>query len=390
MRNALAQYIDPTYQSATGAYRLPGVSNRVQPSIGPVDYSLPMQALNRYAPRVFDAVLAARRRMRPAPGPNPTNFLASLLGLSDDPSGGLSLMEAPARAAAGPLGRVVRGAEEAIPGFKRPTRELASEAGYLYHATNEERAAEIAESNLRTHRAHQFTDQRAWPDGSTERRAYFSPSAGVVADFAPEEGKAVVLRVREAPGVFRRESGTGDVFTTKAIPASVLEILHEDDVWRPLKRTADPFPAARRAYQEAVARQAAKQPRANIPEAMERLESARGVRWGYEPDFPSERHSFAQTAEPNSFPPSTRGAEQRIGAYDAEGKLVGTFSQITEGEGKGAFKITVREDAQRAGWGRKLLDEAERAGLDVVGSIGENSFTHEGRSLLRNWLSSKR
>ena len=44
----------------------------------------------------------------------------------------------------------------------------------------------------------------------------------------------VLLRVKENAGTFKRESGTGDVFTTKPIPAKFIEYLSEDGSWLPI------------------------------------------------------------------------------------------------------------------------------------------------------------
>ena len=98
-----------------------------------------------------------------------------------------------------------------------------SDPGYLYHATNVERANDIAQSRMKLHEPWEFTDQGAWPDGSVKPRAYFSPRAQSVASFAPEEGPSVVLRTPEG-NRFRPESGTGDVVTHKPISARNLEI----------------------------------------------------------------------------------------------------------------------------------------------------------------------
>lgn len=116
-------------------------------------------------------------------------------------------------------------------GFHDPTRDAAppAEAGFAYHATNEERAREIAESGkLDVHRPDYGTEQDAWPDGSTAKRAYFTDNPGVAGSFAPEEGRAVLLRVPSAG--MGRES-TGDRFTTKPVAAGKVEILGRDGKW---------------------------------------------------------------------------------------------------------------------------------------------------------------
>lgn len=113
--------------------------------------------------------------------------------------------------------------------YRSPDRHLTSDDGYVYHATNTERLADIADDGLRTHEPWDFTDQDAWPDGSVEKRSYFSASAGAVWAFAPEEGEAVIIRVAVKDHPFKRES-TGDVYSTKTVPPSKIEVL-TDEGW---------------------------------------------------------------------------------------------------------------------------------------------------------------
>lgn len=120
-----------------------------------------------------------------------------------------------------------------------PTAETPSEPGYVYHATNTERALQIAEDGkLKTFGPSYGTDQPEWPDGSKQKRSYFTRKAGAAWQFAPEEGKPVLLRTRETDA-FKRES-TGDIYTTKAVKASALEVL-TDRGWEPL---AGPLPGS--------------------------------------------------------------------------------------------------------------------------------------------------
>lgn len=117
--------------------------------------------------------------------------------------------------------------------YVAPTKDLKSEPGYVYHASNAERVHDIAASgSLKTFRPNYGTEQDAWPDGKVERRSYWSKNAGIVADFAPEDGHAVVLRVKRTDA-FRDES-TGDVYATKPVKIGDIEILTEDG-WKPLK-----------------------------------------------------------------------------------------------------------------------------------------------------------
>jgi hypothetical protein len=113
-----------------------------------------------------------------------------------------------------------------------PSDKLESEPGYVYHASNQENARDIiAAKKLNVFRPNYGTDQRTWPDGGPERRSYWSEKAGVVWQFAPEQGKPVILRTKRTEA-FQRES-TGDVFTRKAVPADAVEILTADG-WKPL------------------------------------------------------------------------------------------------------------------------------------------------------------
>ena len=107
-----------------------------------------------------------------------------------------------------------------------------SATGYVYHATNEERAGDIAKEGMKRYRPHIFTDQETWPDGSKERRNYFTPTAVNTWQFAPEEGAPVLLRVKSDAHPFKRES-TGDVYSIKDVPASKIEALTEQG-WHPI------------------------------------------------------------------------------------------------------------------------------------------------------------
>lgn len=122
--------------------------------------------------------------------------------------------------------------EPAVP-FKRVTTIEPSAKGYVYHATNEDNAVAIAEGQLEIHKPWEGTDQEAWPDGSIAKRAYFTPTAEHTWQFAPEEGKPVLLRVAREDGAFKRES-TGDIYTTKPVPASKIDYLGSDNAWHPL------------------------------------------------------------------------------------------------------------------------------------------------------------
>jgi hypothetical protein len=111
--------------------------------------------------------------------------------------------------------------------------KVSSAPGYLYHATNEERAHDIAEQGLKTHKPWEHTDQGEWPDGSREKRSYFTSKADHASSFAPEEGKSVLLRVPDSAADFHKES-TGDIYSKKPIKSDKLEILGDDKQWHPI------------------------------------------------------------------------------------------------------------------------------------------------------------
>ena len=126
------------------------------------------------------------------------------------------------------------------------------------------------------------------------------------------------------------------------------------------------------------------------------LDTRPSVKYWMQPEFSAESRKYPQTDTPNSFKVHIKQGKllnkktwksKDIVAYDSDGKIVGVFSVAIEGPETGAFKITVREDAQRQGWGSKLLDEAQRQGIDIKNSIQHNSFSSSGRNLLHSWLS---
>jgi hypothetical protein len=110
-----------------------------------------------------------------------------------------------------------------------PIAGMPSENDFAYHATNLENAYEIANNGIETHSPDYGTEQNTWPDGSTEERSYFVNNAGIAWQFAPEHGKAVLLRIPMNAVIFKHES-TGDVYATKTIPADKIEI-HTKHGW---------------------------------------------------------------------------------------------------------------------------------------------------------------
>ncbi len=128
-----------------------------------------------------------------------------------------------------------------------------------------------------------------------------------------------------------------------------------------------------------------------IKTALKEVESARSVKYWMQPEFPAESNRYEQKGKPDSFVKiyDEKYNGDTILAYNKRGNLVGLFSISKGGKEQGAFKIVVREDSMNKGWGKKLLDEAEKQGIDIVGNIKHNSFSFSGRNLLRSWLEKK-
>jgi hypothetical protein len=116
--------------------------------------------------------------------------------------------------------------------LKKVTKSEPSDEGYVYHATNEDRAYDIASDGLKKHGPSEFTDQYTWPDGTREKRNYFTKTAEHTWQFAPEEGKPVLIRTK--PDIHFKTESTGDVYTKKVIQPEAIEILGEDNNWHPI------------------------------------------------------------------------------------------------------------------------------------------------------------
>lgn len=119
------------------------------------------------------------------------------------------------------------------PQLKEVRGPVESDPAYVYHATNAERAADIANQGIRVNKPSDFTDQRAWPDGSTQRRNYFTPTAHNSWQFAPEDGMPTLLRIMRADHPFKTES-TGDLYSNHAVPPSKIQAL-TDRGWLPIQ-----------------------------------------------------------------------------------------------------------------------------------------------------------
>lgn len=119
--------------------------------------------------------------------------------------------------------------------FKILKNAEESHPDYVYHATTTEGANDIASSGKLTRQKPGYgTDQKVWPDGSTEKRNYFTPTASNSWQFVPEYGQGALLRIKKVDHPFKRES-TGDLYSTKDVPASKIEYQSENGSWQSLK-----------------------------------------------------------------------------------------------------------------------------------------------------------
>jgi hypothetical protein len=76
---------------------------------------------------------------------------------------------------------------------------------------------------LHTHRPEHGTDQEEWPDGSREKRSYWTHEPNIARSFYPEEGKPALLRAKRSAADFKRES-TGDHYLRKPLASHHLEV----------------------------------------------------------------------------------------------------------------------------------------------------------------------
>jgi len=128
--------------------------------------------------------------------------------------------------------------DQAVAAAMRIARQTHAEGGkaqqYVYHATNQERLRDIEDDGrLKTHKPHEFTDQSVWPDGKTEKRAYFAHSPDIAKSFAPEEGKMAMIRVPRTEKIKRE--GTGDYYSREPIHTKEMEYLHDNGDWVPFR-----------------------------------------------------------------------------------------------------------------------------------------------------------
>lgn len=126
--------------------------------------------------------------------------------------------------------------------LKKVDKSEPSDEGYVYHATSQDRAYDIAANGLKKHGPSEFTDQQTWPDGTTEKRNYFTKTAEHTWQFAPEDGKPVLIRTK--PDADFKSESTGDIYTKKIIQPNKIEILGADNKWHPISSLREESKAA--------------------------------------------------------------------------------------------------------------------------------------------------
>jgi hypothetical protein len=113
--------------------------------------------------------------------------------------------------------------------------DIQAHADYLYHATNTYNVHDIADTKkLHTHRPGYGTDQEEWPDGSREKRSYWTHEPNIARSFYPE-GKPALLRAKRSAADFKRES-TGDHYLRKPLASHHLEVYDGEGNWRAVHR----------------------------------------------------------------------------------------------------------------------------------------------------------
>ena len=95
----------------------------------------------------------------------------------------------------------------------------------------------ISSKSLKTHKPSFGTDQDSWPDGSTEKRSYFTHDPKIARNFYPEEGTPVLLRIKRESALLKKEKVTGDLYSQKNIPHKHFERYTGNGQWKSLLNT---------------------------------------------------------------------------------------------------------------------------------------------------------
>lgn len=117
--------------------------------------------------------------------------------------------------------------------IRRGSIKESQDTEYMYHGTNEDGLYGIQDDgHLKVHRPWHGTDQRAWPDGKTEKRSYWHHDPKVIDSFYPTEGKPVLIRAKRSEHQFEQESAnSGDHYCRKPINREKLEYL-DNGIWK--------------------------------------------------------------------------------------------------------------------------------------------------------------
>jgi len=109
-------------------------------------------------------------------------------------------------------------------------RELEEHPEFLYHATTPDNVWNIIQHGfLVTNRPWYGTEQQVWPDGSTEKRSYWSPRANRIFQWVPSH-QGAIIRTR-LTNLFRQEGRSIEWYTRKKIPINQLEVMALDGRW---------------------------------------------------------------------------------------------------------------------------------------------------------------
>lgn len=275
-----------------------------------------------------------------------------------------------------------------------PDREwetIPADPEYLYHGTRASRAADISSSKLQTHRPNYGTDQDAWPDGSTEKRSYFTPSPKSARNFIPEDsGAPVLLRIKRTAAQFKAERGTGDWYASKPIPPKAIEVLGKGGNWVSVTQAFPPpednaeLRTALRTFEEGAATLAPVSGAAPTHPVVRRIEvvaAAPGSRL-VTAAFDVAQQYFASTGDTGPMETiAPQGAFPALCMFSADGVVVEVRPLVVDPETGRAVEVSLEPEAiaaAREASAQANYDNHSRLTLFVV--VDRNGET--GRLLL--------